>query len=282
MIEILTPGPLALVQDLGRPGLASLGVSPSGAADAPALRLANRLVGNDEGAAALEVTLGQLAVRFQQFATVAVTGASCEVVVDGRHADTHAPLHVPAGRQLRLGVPDRGLRSYLAVRGGLEVAPILGSRSTDVLSGIGPAPLSAGQLLRIGPPHSAWPLVDHVATATLPDLPLLEVLPGPRADWFGEQGLTALCREPYTVTPTSNRVALRLNGPRVQQSHRAELPPEGLVIGAVQVPRDGQPVLFLADHPVTGGYPVLAVVRRRGVALAAQVRPGQAVRFVRC
>jgi biotin-dependent carboxylase-like uncharacterized protein len=275
VIEILSPGPLATIQDLGRPGHAALGVGASGAADRRSLRLANRLVGNPEGAAAIELTFGGFAARFETLAHVALAGAPCAGVA------MHAPIYVPAGGELRVGAPAAGLRTYLAVAGGIDVAPVLGSRSTDTLAGLGPAPLRAGDRLPVGATHGEPPGVD-VAPVPWPRAdPVLRVLPGPRADWFTGEALATLHASGWTVTPRSNRVGMRLDGPALDRRTDAELPPEGMVEGALQVPPDGRPVLFLADHPVTGGYPVIAVVHPDDVPLAAQARPGATLRFRR-
>ncbi|TDD08949.1 biotin-dependent carboxyltransferase [Saccharopolyspora terrae] len=280
-LEVLATGPLATVQDLGRPGLAGIGVGTSGAADASSLRLANRLVGNDENTAAIEVTFGGLVVRPTRDVTVALTGAPCPLSVDGRGAAANAVLRVPAGAELRLGVPAIGLRSYLAVRGGIDVAPVLGSRSTDVLSGLGPDQLRPGAALPIGAPPSRFPVVDIAPVAGPAEEVVLRVQPGPRADWFTDEALESLVSAPYEVTPESNRVGMRLDGPVLERSRTEELPSEGMVTGALQVPPLGTPTLFLADHPVTGGYPVIGVVLAADVAKAAQARPGQHVHF-RC
>ncbi|MFC6081181.1 5-oxoprolinase subunit C family protein [Sphaerisporangium aureirubrum] len=285
VLEVLTPGPMTTVQDLGRPGLGDLGVGRSGAADRDALRLANRLLANPEGAAALEVTMGGLAVRAHGHLLVALTGARCPATVTDPAGRTRGIGHravecLPAGGVLRLGHPPRGLRTYLAVRGGLAVEPVLGSRSTDTMAGLGPPRPVPGSLLPIGPPPEAFPLVD---LAPAPEPPpgdtVLEVLPGPRDDWFAGDALDALCSEPYEVTPDSDRVGMRLRGPKLTRTRDGELPPEGMVPGALQVPPSGQPTLFLADHPVTGGYPVIAVVRTHHVPQAAQARPGDRIRF---
>lgn len=279
MIEVLDPGLLTLVQDLGRPGLAALGVGRSGAADRPALTLANRLVGNAEGAAALELTLGGLRLRFHRGAWVALAGAPAPLAVGARAAAAHSPVYVPAGAVLRVGQPARGLRSYLAVRGGIDLPPVLGSRASDVLSGIGPEKLTRGQKLPLGNEIAGDPVVDLAPVAELPEVPVLRVLPGPRQDWFTPHALAALCGSPYQVTPASNRIGVRLAGPRLDRAREGELPPEGMVGGALQVPPNGQPVLFLADHPVTGGYPVIGVVLAEDLPAAAQLRPGQRLRF---
>lgn len=279
MIEIVTPGPLATVQDLGRPGLAALGVGRSGAADRRSLGLANRLVGNAGDAAAIELTYGGLTARFSRAAVVALTGAPCPLRLSGRQVGMYAPVYVRPGDELTVGVPVRGLRSYLAVRGGVDVPPVLGSRATDTLAGLGPAPLAAGRMLPVGDRVTGHPLVDLAPQAAYPGLPVLRVLPGPRHDWFAAGSLEALCSAAYEVTAASDRVGMRLDGPALRRRVTGELPPEAMVGGALQVPPDGLPVLFLADHPVTGGYPVIAVVCEDDLHLAAQARPGQQVRF---
>ncbi|MFC7490706.1 MULTISPECIES: biotin-dependent carboxyltransferase family protein [unclassified Knoellia] len=279
MIEVVRSGPLTTIQDLGRPGHAHLGVGRSGAVDRPSLRLANRLVGNAEGAAALEATFGGLVLRATHPATVALTGAPCDVVVGSRARDLFAPLALAAGDVLEIGMPSRGIRTYLAVRGGIECEAVLGSRATDLLSRLGPAPLRDGDVLAVGRPDGDVPAVDVVPVSALPDEPVLRVVPGPRADWFAPETLSAMGRTAYRVTPSSDRVGVRLDGPPLERSHAGELPSEGMVEGALQVPPDGHPVIFLADHPVTGGYPVIAVVHPDDVPAAAQLRPGQRVRF---
>jgi biotin-dependent carboxylase-like uncharacterized protein len=279
-VEVLETGALATVQDEGRPGLGGLGVGVSGAADRGSMRLANRLVGNDPGTAVLEVTFGGLTMRAHADLVVALTGAQVPATVDGTGVGCCGPVHVRAGGELRLGIPAAGLRTYLAVRGGLAVAPVLGSRATDVMSGIGPPVLEPGVVLPVGPPPTAWPLVDVAPVPSLPEGELeLRVRPGPRDDWFVEGALEALCSATYDVTADSNRVGMRLQGPALQRSRQEEIPSEGMVRGALQVPPTGQPTLFLSDHPVTGGYPVIGVVAGADLDRAAQARPGQRLRF---
>jgi biotin-dependent carboxylase-like uncharacterized protein len=277
MIEVLRPGPLATVQDLGRPGHAALGVGRSGAADRRALRLANRLVGNPEDAAGIEITFGGFAARFETLARVALAGAPCESSI-GRHA----PAYLRAGDELRLGPPESGLRTYLAVAGGIDVDPVLGSRATDMLAGLGPARLRAGTRLAIGGDRGDPPGVDAAPVASPLANPVLRLLPGPREDWFTGAALERLCGEPWEVTADADRVGIRLGGePLERREPGRELPSEGMVEGALQVPPDGRPVLFLADHPVTGGYPVIAIVAEADIPAAAQLRPGGRVRFRR-
>ncbi|MEV0402758.1 biotin-dependent carboxyltransferase family protein [Actinoallomurus sp. NPDC050550] len=279
MIEIVSPGPFATVQDLGRPGLAEIGVGESGAADRRSLRLANRLVGNREGAAGVELTFGGLVARFRRATVIAFAGASCPVRVAGRAAGMFAPVHVRAGDEVRVGAPADGLRTYLAVRGGVDVPPVLGSRATDVLSGLGPPPLAPGRVLPIGGQAEGRITVDLAPQPRRPEEPVLSVVPGPRDDWFAPEALTALCSAPYEVSVDSNRVGIRLRGPVLRRRAVRELDPEAMVPGALQVPPAGQPVLFLADHPLTGGYPVIGVVAEADLHLAAQARPGGRIRF---
>ena len=276
---MLSPGPLTTVQDTGRPGWAGIGVTRSGAADRSSAALANRLVGNPAGVAVLEVTAGGLRVRAERALLVALTGAPSPADVAGRPAPWNAPLPVPAGAVLSLGAPSAGLRSYLAVRGGIDVPEVLGSRSTDTLSGLGPPPLRAGDRLPVGPPGPDQPVVDVAPVAAPGRTAVLRVLPGPRRDWLAPSAWTALTTAAWTVGTASDRVGLRLAGPVLARAREGELASEGLVPGAVQVPPDGAPVLFLADHPVTGGYPVLAVVVTPDLPAAAQVRPGDVLRF---
>ncbi|MFF8383705.1 5-oxoprolinase subunit C family protein [Streptomyces kanasensis] len=277
---VVRAGALTTVQDRGRAGYAHLGVPRSGALDPHAAALANRLVGNGDGAAVLETTLTGCAVRPRCAVAVAVGGAPCPVTVDGRPAAWGAAVRVPAGAVLDVGAAGRGLRSYVAFAGGVAAEAVLGSRSTDLLSGLGPAPLVDGAVLALGaqPPGRA-----HFEAAPWPGVPdelVLRVRWGPRADWFADGALRALTSRPYRVSAASNRIGLRVQGPPLERARAGELPSEGMVLGAVQVPPDGLPVVFLADHPTTGGYPVVAVVHEPDLAAAAQARPGTPVRFV--
>jgi biotin-dependent carboxylase-like uncharacterized protein len=270
MIEVLAPGPLATVQDRGRPGHAALGVARSGAFDAAALELANRLVGNAVDAAGVEVTFGGLHVRLTEPATVALTGAVCPGAPDWGVAVSR-----PAGAEIRLGPPRDGLRSYLAVRGGVTVEPVLGSRSTDTLSGLGPPPLRAGDRLPVG--SASNPVVGASAAEAGRRDPVLNVVFGPRDDWFTSAAKLRFIQTAWTVRPESDRVGIRLDGPPLERSRPGELPSEPTLPGAVQVTSDGRPIVFGPDGPVTGGYPVIAVVTDLG--RAAQLRPGDVVRF---
>ncbi|WP_338017919.1 biotin-dependent carboxyltransferase family protein [Streptomyces taklimakanensis] len=283
VLEVVRAGALTTVQDLGRTGLAHLGVPRAGAVDLPAHRLANRLVGNPAGAATLETTLTGCAVRVRagRPVSVAVTGAPCPVRIDGRPAPWGTTVRVSDGSVVELDAARAGVRGYLAVAGGVAVEPVLGSRSTDLLSGLGPEPLSEGVRLPIGGERGWAP---HPDIVPVPGPPVTElVLPlvlGPRDDWFTPAALRLLGAGAWRVSAASNRVGLRTEGPSLERARGGELPSEGVVTGAVQVPPDGRPVVFLADHPTTGGYPVVGVVPEEALAAAAQAVPGLAVRFV--
>jgi KipI family sensor histidine kinase inhibitor len=296
-LEVVSPGLQAVVEDLGRHGHAATGVSTSGAVDARSLRAANRAVGNPVGAAAIEATGGGLRLRAHGRVVAAAAGALVPIGVrpaDGEpwEAPLARPVVLDDGDELELGPPSRGIRAYVAVRGGLDVPAVLGSRSTDLLAGLGPAPLTAGTVLRCGRTHSARVGVAEVGDvgardpSSLPapgDVVELRLVLGPRDDWFDDAALALLAAQEWEVTERSNRVGLRLAGAeplrRAGAYEDAELPSEGCVTGALQVPPDGQPVLFLADHPLTGGYPVVGAVRASDVGLAGQLPPGARLRF---
>jgi biotin-dependent carboxylase-like uncharacterized protein len=280
-LEVLATGPLALIQDLGRPGLAAMGVSRSGAADRRSFRLGARLVAQDYAAAGIEVTFGGLAVRAHGDVMLALTGAPAAADVDGSEVAHLAPFVLADGSTLSLATPPVGLRTYLSVRGGVDVPQVLGSRATDVLSRLGPAPLKVGDILPVGLPPVTFPIIDVAPLRTMTNQPVvIHALLGPRADWLADPLL--LAATPWTVSSRSDRVGIRLEGQALQghESRRGqELFSEGVVRGSIQVPPGGEPVLFLADHPVTGGYPVAAVVREADVDLAAQAVPGQTLRI---
>ncbi|HEU5271789.1 MAG TPA: biotin-dependent carboxyltransferase family protein, partial [Jatrophihabitans sp.] len=273
-MTVLATGPLTTVQDAGRPGRAAQGIGSSGACDRASYRLANRLVGNAETAATVEFTFGGLDVRLRNPATVAFTGAYCPGGPGWRLA-----LTLPAGYRLTLQPPATGLRSYLAVRGGVAIEPVLGSRATDLLSGLGPPVLQPGMLLPVGTEVAGEPCGEAAAD---PDVAAgevtVEVLPGPRTDWFTDP--RRLFGRAWTVQPDSNRIGIRLAGEPVQRSRAGELPPEPMLPGAIQVPPDGLPIVLFRDAPVTGGYPVIGVLPERELDRVAQLRPGDTLRLV--
>lgn len=271
-LEVLAVGGIATVQDLGRHGHAHLGVPPSGALDRPSLRLANRLVGNSEGAAAIEILLGGARLRAHTSLWVAVTGAPCGAAMG-------TPVQLLDNETLTIPPATEGMATYVAVRGGIDVPEVLGSRSTDLFSGIG-ARLLAGDHLLIGSRKGCGRMpVDVAPLEPIDPEPILAVRLGPRDDRFTPQAVGRLTTSIYIVTPMSNRVALRLEGLPLERRDRAELPPEAMLTGSIQIPPDGQPILFLPDHPTTGGYPVIAVVVEADLHKAGQARPGTTIRF---
>lgn len=281
-LEVLRPGPLALVQDLGRPGLAHLGVGPAGAADRRAHRLANRLVANPADHATLEITLGGFAARVRGSGVdIAVTGADPAAAVDGIPFGANSVHHVRDGQLITFGAPRIGLRSYLAVRGGIAAEPVLGSRSRDTLAGLGPPPLRPGDLLTVGTPAADHPIVAQAPVAAVEaGTVTVRVIPGPRQDWFADPA--ALLGRDWLVSERSDRVGVRLSGePLAGSRPNRQLPSEGTLRGAIQVPPSGQPVILGPDHPVTGGYPVIAVVVDADTDALAQLRPGQRLRLVK-
>ena len=308
--EVVATGLQALFQDAGRPGQARQGVSASGALDATAFRVANQLLGNEADATVIELLHGGFALRALVRTVVAVTGATGPLDlkdVSGAllPAERHVPLAMEPGDVLMVGAPERGLRSYLAVRGGFEVAPVLGSSATDTLAGVGPEPLRVGQGLAVDRrirsavdaaeagmakletllPHLPDPVPSNSrgADAVQRHAIVLDLVLGPRTDWFDDESLKLLQQQCWQVTQQSNRVGLRLLGEKPLQRAAGyqgrELPSEGTALGALQVPANGQPVLFLADHPLTGGYPVIGCVAPHHLDLAAQLPPGVFVRF---
>jgi KipI family sensor histidine kinase inhibitor len=291
-LRIVAPGLQSLIQDLGRYGHSGLGVSAAGALDRASLRRANRLVGNAPSAAAVETVAGGLRVQAVGDQVLAVAGAPSELTIETPAdvgSDEIRPRTVPMatpfalldGETLTVGQPATGFRSYLAVRGGVDAARVLGSRSTDTMSGIGPAPLAAGQVFASGGDADSGVVGNPELQPQFPGpgVTVLDVVPGPRADWFDQAALDSFASQEWAVKPQSNRVGMRLDGSPLQRSRTGELPSEGTVAGALQVPPEGLPVLFLADHPITGGYPVIAVVVDSQLDLAAQVPIGGKIRF---
>ena len=287
-VRVVDPGPLALVHDLGRPGLASLGVSASGAFDRSAHRLANRLVGNDERAAAIECLLGGLRLALPAGTWFAVTGAwgDAVLVTEGtrRVVEPHTAMRADAVAELHLGPVTHGLRSTVALRGGIAVPAVLGSRSRDTLAGLGPEPLRAGDVLPLGPePATPVPVADLVPVDPPADgVVEFGVRPGPRHEWFTAEAHGLLTATEWTTSARSDRTGVRLEGPaldRVADRVGVELASEGMLRGSIQVSPDGAPTVLGPDHPVTGGYPVIAVVVDSSLDLLAQLRPGQPVRL---
>lgn len=288
VLKVRSTGLMTVFQDLGRHGQAGQGVSASGAMDQAALKTANRLVGNASNLPALETVGGGLTLQSMGDNVVAVTGAEAAITITASNgqrwnAPRYSAIALADGDTLSIGQPSAGARCYVAVRGGYQVAPVLGSASTDTLANVGPQALQVGQLL---PVHAALHAV--VSDAALPPAALpaaegevvLDVELGPRTDWFTPEAVALLASQRWQVTPQSNRVGLRLAGEvALSRAITSELPSEGTPLGAIQVPASGQPVLFLADHPLTGGYPVIGCVAPHHLDLAGQIPVGAWIRF---
>jgi KipI family sensor histidine kinase inhibitor len=283
---VVDAGSQLLIEDLGRAGSASIGAGRSGALDRGALRLANRLVGNPEDAAGLEVLVAAR-LRFQRQTWFAVTGARGALRLGGHPIEPDAAVLAHAGDVLDLGLAEHGLRYVIALRGGVDAPLELGSASSDIGAAVGPAPLKNGDTVVVGADAAAAiPAVDALTVWSPPDDEVdVHVIAGPREDWFAPASVVAFYEEAWEVTPQSNRVGVRLRASseavieRAEGSSSAELPSEPMVPGAIQVPPSGEPTVLLADGPVTGGYPVIAVVADADLDLFAQLKPGQRVRF---
>ena len=272
VLRVVAPGPSATIQDLGRPGWFSAGVGVSGAADTVSLRLANRLVGNTDDAAGIECVLGGLHLQALAPVILAVTGAPAPITVDATPVAHSSVLHLQAGQHLRLGLAHAGMRVYVGVRGGVTVEPVLGSRSRDTMAGLGPDPLQAGSELPVGPPPAASPNMDVGPVRPITTDPVTaRVALGPRHDWFSRPA--DLFVDHWVVSDRLDRVGVRLDrptgAPPLTRVNHDELPTEGMPLGAIQVSPSGEPVVFLADHPITGGYPVIGVVLADDVAVAS-------------
>ncbi|WP_342319331.1 carboxyltransferase domain-containing protein [Corynebacterium mayonis] len=278
------PGLQTLYQDLGRQGNGNLGVSTSGFADRAAAATANAAVGNKRNATLLE-NIGGMTLTALAETVVCITGALTTVTVAGRPAPLATPVIVPCGAEVVIGAPTVGMRSYLAVRGGLIAETELGSAATDLLSGLGPNPITAGETvsMSLAKPQSANALLTNPLRVERDDTGTVGVVRcvlGPRDDWFSPETVARFLSATYTVTAESNRVGLRLQGGEpLERSRPGELASEGMVAGSVQIPPSGQPVVFLRDHAVTGGYPVIATVINEDVDIAAQLPPGAKIRF---
>lgn len=275
-------GPMLTVQDLGRRGRADHGIARSGAFDHVAAALANRLVGNAVGAAVLESLFGSCGFELADPAVVAVTGATLPLLVNRIPAPMNTAVALQRGDELALGMPTEGLRAYVAIRGGVDVPVVLGSRSFDSLGKIGPAPIVDGARLDAGSMAMGDAWFSTVPVRPRDGLPTIEIVIGPRHDWLSRSSQITVASETWTVQPESDRTGVRLSGTALVREESVlgrELPSEAMIPGAVQVPPNGQPIILGPDCGTTGGYPVVAVVRERSMAVIAQLRPGQLVRF---
>lgn len=300
-MNILFPGPLSTVQDMGRTGHAAQGYPECGACDKYALALGNLLCGNPETAAAIEMTLAGATVQFDQDAVVALTGASCAPMLNGCSIPLQMPVRIPAGATLEIGTFTAGLRAYLCVRGGVDVTPVLGSRSTDAkcrIGGLEGRALRRGDRLPIGQStpgyvfdraaraarmlaSKPWLLRPRTAHSFMPGqaVPLLRAVPGPQDDAFTSEGLHTFFSDMYTVTTDSNRMGVKLSGPAVAAKNGSDILSDGIVEGSVQISANGQPILMLADHQTTGGYAKIATVIAPDLSACAQLRPGELAAF---
>jgi len=286
-LEILDPGLLTTVQDLGRFGYQRLGIPTAGAMDPFALRAANALVGNDAGAGCLEITLMGPRVRFTEACLIAITGGDLAPLLDGQEVEGWRAQLVRAGQTLEFAGRRSGMRAYLAVAGGVDVEPWLGSRSTYLLAALGGLegrPLQAGDMLPIGRASFA---AAALARPSLPTdrrppysgEPTVRVILGPHRDRFTEEGISDFLSGSYEISSDSNRMGYRLQGPRIAHSHGPDLISCGIPLGGVQVPGSGQPIVLMADHQTTGGYTMIATVIQADIPLVAQCLPGERLHF---
>ncbi len=287
MIAVIKPGMLTTIQDSGRWGYQSEGVPVAGAMDPCSFRLANALVGNSRDAAALEITMLGPELEFEAERIAAIAGAEFEVTVDGRGVPLNAPFIVPLGARLRFGARRRGARAYLAIAGGIGTAPVLGSRSTHVISAMGGLdgrPLRAGDRLPLEPvtlAHTAgrargpvFELPEHQAR--------VRVMPGPQAEYFTADAMAQLQSAQYVISQQSDRMGFRLNGPVLSHARGADIISDATPLGVLQVPASGQPILLMADRQTTGGYPKIATVISADIPIAGQLGPGDEITFAAC
>jgi len=283
VIRVVDPGPQTTVQDLGRPGHLRDGIPPSGPVDVRAFVIANRLAGNLDGAAGLECTL--LGPRFtvETACAIAVTGADAPVTVNGEAAPAWTTLVLAAGDTVRIGAARAGVRVYVAFSGGLDVPPALGSRATYLrgrLGGVEGRGLRRGDVLRVFPAPS--PPARRLPALEVPSFeaePEIRVVLGPQADRFTAEGIAAFLGGPYEMLPQSDRMGARLAGPRIAHARGHDIISDGIALGSIQVPGDGQPIVLLVDRQSTGGYTKIATVGSFDIGRIGQVKPGQRVRF---
>ena len=286
VIQVQAPGPFTTVQDLGREGFGPMGISPSGAADPISLRLGNRLVGNAEGAAALEMTLLGGTFLFPEGAVVALTGSDFGATLDGAPVELWTSVEASQGQTLRLGPTRSGARCYLCVHGGIIVKPFLSSASTHTLSGLGGLdgrPLLKGDTLTIASTTASFrkrTLAPHVLEHLSPRK-VLRVTPGPQSDWFPESSRHLFYTGAYRVAEESNRMGLRLEGAPILGRSGGHMITEGVSLGAIQIPDGGLPIILFVEQQTTGGYPKIANVISADLAGVGQLRPRDEIRFER-
>jgi antagonist of KipI len=287
-VRVIKAGMLTTIQDRGRWGLQSRGVPVAGPMDPVSHRLANALVANDADAATLEVTLVGPHLEFEDERVIAVTGADFDLGLDGKPMPLRAPFIAPAQSKLRFGARRQGARAYIAIAGGIQVPPTLGSRSTHLTSAIGGLegrPLRAGDWLALGDAHRARRGGPAPAEPIVP-LPersaVIRVLAGPQQEYFSEDALDVLQSAPYTIAQNSDRMGFRLEGPRLSHSRGADIISDATPLGVLQVPASGQPILLMADRQTSGGYPKIATVITADISVAGQLCPGETITFRVC
>lgn len=289
VIEVRAPGMLTTVQDLGREGYGPLGVSASGAADAVSLRIGNRLVGNPEGAAALEMTLLGGTFAFPDGGVIALAGSDFAATLDDTPVEMWAAVPVKPGQTLKCGATKSGARCYLCVQGGIEVKRFLGSASTHLLSGLGGfegRALRKGDVLHVASAKQAFRTfrtkkVPERFLTQLAPRKILRVTPGPQAAWFSAAAQKTFHESAYRVTEEANRMGLRLEGPPIPAGVQGEMVSEGVALGAVQIPAGGKPILLFVEQQTTGGYPKIANVISADFHSLGQLRPRDEIRFER-
>jgi antagonist of KipI len=284
VIEVLEPGLLTTVQDLGREGFGPMGVSPSGAADAISLRIGNRIAGNGEGAAGLEMTLLGGTFVFPEGAVFALAGSDFGATLDGKPTELWMAVEARPGQVLRLGPTRSGARCYLCVQGGIAVTPFLGSASTHLLSGLGGhegRPLRKGDMLRIGAASGSYRERRLAAKALerLAPRKVLRVTPGPQSDWFSEAAQRLFYGSTFRVAEESNRMGIRLEGAAISTTSSGEMITEGVSLGAVQITAGGLPIILFVEQQTTGGYAKIANVISADFHSLGQLRPRDEIRF---
>src|ERR1700730_17054502 len=285
-IQVQAPGLFTTVQDLGREGFGPIGVSASGAADPISLRIGNRLVGNPEGAAALEMTLTGGAFTFEQDAVIAVTGADFGPSLEGIPLTMWTSVEIQKGQTVALGPSSSGARAYLCVQGGIAVEPFLGSASTHVLSGLGGfegRALCRGDRLDLGACNSLFRKrsLSPKVLERLQPRKTVRVTDGPQGDWFANSSWKMLCENAFRVAEQSNRMGIRLEGTPIPINASREMITEGVSLGAIQVPPSGLPIILFVEQQTTGGYPKIATVISADLHSLGQLRPRDAIRFER-
>lgn len=288
LLQIDQPGMMTTVQDLGRPGLARFGVAPGGAMDRAALILGNRLIANDPGTAALEVTLIGPKLRVGRGSFVAITGGDLGARLNDQPAPLWQPFRIGPGDAISFdpSCASLGARAYVCIAGGIDIDPVMGSRSTDLIGGFGGwhgRPLQSGDELPVGQTEAqADTRRRRLLTVEPPSLAgefVARVVLGPQADRFTAAGIATLLGSTYSVSSKSNRQGVRLNGPWIEHTSGADLISEGIAHGAIQVPGDGQPIVLLAGRQTVGGYVKIATVIGADLDRFGQLRPGDTVRF---